>query len=151
MREDMPAVIVERPRRGLRRCSRGVPGERNASIDVLPTKEGMRRRHTMNGTRRALNENLRPLERYLRKQVGRPWNAVYRDISARLRPTSAVQLHVRQHLWDYVERHVVHDASGRLCGATAGILGRISPLRPGQLYVDPVHGLLCCVRGGRTG
>jgi hypothetical protein len=149
MRQDMPAVIVERPRWGLRHCSRGVPGERNASIEVLPTKEGMRRRHTLNGTRRELNENLRPLERYLRKQVGRPWNAVYRDICARLRPTSAVQLHVRQHLWDYVERDVTLDAAGRVCGSTASFTGEILPLRPGQLFAHPTHGLLCCVRRRR--
>ncbi len=149
MRHDMPKVIVERPRQGLRRSSRGVPSEKNVSVESLPTKEGIRRRHTLNGTRRSLNENLNPLERYLRGQVGRPWNAVYRDICARLRPTSAVQLHVRQHLWDYVERGVVIDAAGRVCPSTAGFAGVIVELRPGELFVHPEHGLLCCVRRRR--
>ena len=149
MRHDMPAVIVERPRWGVRRSSRGVPSEKNTSIDALPTKEGMKRRHTLNGTRRELNENSRPLERYSRHQVGRPWNAVYREICARLRPTSAVQLHVRQHLWDYVKRDVMVDELGRVCKMTAALMGTIGALRRGTSYVHPVHGLLCCVRRGR--
>ena len=149
MRHDMSKVIVERPRQGLRCSSRGVPSEKNASDDALPTKEGIKRRHTLNGTRRSLNENLKPLERYLRRQVGRPWNAVFRDICSRLRPTSAVQLHVRQHVWDYVERDVIVDAFGRVCMSTVGFTGEILALRQGTLFVHPEHGLLCCVRRRR--
>jgi hypothetical protein len=36
--------------------------------------------------RPALNENLNPLKRYLHAQVGRPWNKVYAEIAARIRP-----------------------------------------------------------------
>ncbi len=48
------------------------------------------------------NENLAPLRRYLERQVGRQWDKVYSEIAERLRPTSTVQQHVRDHLSDFV-------------------------------------------------
>ena len=49
-----------------------------------------------------LNENLAPLRRFLERQVGRPWGKVYAEIAERLKPTSTVQQHVRDHLADFV-------------------------------------------------
>ena len=114
MRKDMAKVIVERPRRG----SRGPfkHGRRkNIPLDALPTKTGIRRsEHGAGRELRELNEHLGPLKRYLRKQVGRRWDDVYRDISENLRVTNAVQQHVRDHVRMEVE-------AGRGGGQGAGV------------------------------
>ncbi|HKP29711.1 MAG TPA: hypothetical protein VJU15_09915 [Gemmatimonadales bacterium] len=144
MRSDMHKVIVERARRGGRVATR--PG-RHRDYDDLPAREGMRRRHVLAGSEKALNEHLAPLERYLRKQVGRPWNAIYRDINRRLRPDSAVQLHVRQHIGDFVEFNVELGARGVVHGAVHARFGAGRfPLRAGTMYVHPNTGLLALVR-----
>jgi len=88
MREDMPKVIVERARRGDCRARKG----RARSLDELPSKEGMRRRYAVSGDWKELNENLAPLRRYLERQVGRPWNKVYSEISLRLRVGSDLEI-----------------------------------------------------------
>lgn len=116
MRPDMHKVIVERERLGTRDPSRPPPWEKNADLDDLPTKEGMRKRHLAAGSTRQLNENLAPLKRYLRQQVGRPWDVVYGEISRSLRPTSAVKQHVRDHLWDFVQRHASIGPNGEVYG-----------------------------------
>jgi hypothetical protein len=133
----MAKVIVERPRIGGHGRRKG----RDQPLDALPTKEGMKRGH---GDHKMLNENLQPLRRYLHKQVGRPWNKVYADLSKHVRVDNPVQQHVRDHVWQEVERHVVFDAEGRPC-AKREFRNGILPLRPGELYVAPHTGLLCRV------
>lgn len=132
MRPDMAKVIVERPRRleGFSRKGRVLPP------DDLASHEGMRLRHVRNWGGKVLNENLAPLRRYLERQVGRPWNKVYAEISAHLRPTSAVQQHVRDHVQDFVAvnpRRLAHQLRQR-----PG-----SDLWHQPFYVDPRTGLLC--------
>jgi hypothetical protein len=61
----------------------------------LPMKAGYR-------DLKSLNENLRPLERYLSRQVNRPWDMVYRDMCAVIDGRSAVQRHILEHLRQYV-------------------------------------------------
>ena len=148
MRRDMHKVIVERPRLGGRGPHRGTPWEKNADLDDLPTKEGARKRHLARGSAKGLNENLAPLKRYLRKQVGRPWNAVYRDISARLKAGNAVQQHVRAHLWDFVNRNVTITDDGEILRAPPHWPWRTA-LRVGELFVHPRTGLLVAVKQRR--
>lgn len=130
MRPDMARVIVERPRIPDPNPRRG----RTVPLDDLPKQQGMRRPYAPNG--KVLNENLKPLRRYLEKQVGRPWDKVYAEISAHLRPTSAVQQHVRDHLHDFV-------------AVTPRRLANQLRQRPGSdlwyqpFYVHPRTGLLC--------
>ena len=148
MRPDMHKVIVERPRRGSSGPFRQGRGTKNARLDDLPSKQGLRRRYL--GTElRSLNENLAPLKRFLRKQVGRPWNKVYSEISARLRATSAVQQHVRDHVWGYVERHARIGKDGLVYGSPRFLRWGKVPLQPGDLYVHPTTGLLMAVKRRR--
>jgi hypothetical protein len=102
MRPDMFKVIVERPRRG----------HHDAGELRLPRDD---RAKVPNGRGRGskqLNENLAPLARFLRRNVGRPWSAVYSEICAGLSVRSAVQKHVRDHLKDLVRLKVYeHDGS----------------------------------------
>jgi hypothetical protein len=98
MREDMAKVIVERPRIRPFSSRKG----RRRDPDDLPFREGFRRGASLRGDRKQLNENLKPLRRYLERQVGRPWDKIYSEIAAHLRADSAVQQHVRDHLRDFV-------------------------------------------------
>jgi hypothetical protein len=91
MRADMAKVIVERPRRGGQGSRKG----RIRNFELLPTKEGMRRRWT---DLKSLNENLAPLRRFLVSRVGRRWDAVYAELNEHLALRNAVQQHVRTHL-----------------------------------------------------
>ena len=96
MRQDMFKVIVEKPRRGARfRVNRN----RLAGAEDLPTRIGYKRFRALNRTRtKSLNENLRPLEKYLIRQAGRPWNKVYSEICETLDAGHTVKQHVREHL-----------------------------------------------------
>jgi len=104
------------------------------ALEDLPKQQGMRRPYVPNG--KALNENLAPLRRYPDRQVGRPWNKVYSEISARLRARSAVQQHVRDHLHDFVAVK-----PRRLVGLIRQRPGSDLWFQP--YYVDPRTGLLC--------
>jgi hypothetical protein len=96
MRPDMSKVIVERPR------LRGGRGKKHralvADLDA-PLHQGMRRVHK---NLKCLNENLNPLQRFLGSRVGKYWPKVYAEICENLRPSSTIQQHVRDHLFDFV-------------------------------------------------
>jgi hypothetical protein len=102
MRKDMSKVIVERPRVG-HSNKRVRPGRTRPLEDE--EGEPLRARAPARSKpikTKYLNENLAPLKRYLAAQVGRPWNKVFSEISANLKPTSTVQQHVRDHVEDFV-------------------------------------------------
>lgn len=142
MRQDIYKVIVERPRRGGKSGREAPPP---MDLEDSPRQEGLRRRHR---NRKWLNENLRPLERYLAAQVGRPWNKVYSEICACIDRRDTVQRHVHQHLDDYVKTDVVADGdvilamNGRFGYAPVGDLIWL------RFYVDPRTGLLCLNKRG---
>jgi hypothetical protein len=134
MRDDMARVIVERPRHQ----GRGTRKGRARPPEDLPKQEGVRRQHILNGGRRWPNENLAPLRRYLDKQVGRPWDKVYAEISAGLSPDNVTHRHVRDHLEDFV---AIKPRRGIRSSYHWG--GRRSAdLWHQPLYVDPRDGIL---------
>jgi hypothetical protein len=117
MREDMAKVIVERPRHG-----GGVrfPRSSVAVRDELPMedawkRQSIRRPWTATSCYKGLNENLAPLRRYLRANLGRPWNKVYSEVCQRINRNSAVQMHVWQHLMLEVctDPHIVRGDVGQ--------------------------------------
>ncbi len=137
----MARVLVERARGGprvrLKRRKRHQGLERNP--EASPEREPMSRGR---GTK-WLNEHLGPLERYLRSQVGRPWDKVYSEISERLRPTNAVQQHVRDHLADFVITETwVEDGEPMGRGPRQTPIALKAPHHRAQFYVDPRCGLL---------
>lgn len=131
MRTDMFKVIVERPR-GYKGSETRADRRRN-DFDG-PQFLGMRAGYGY----RALNENLRPLQRYLRSQVGRPWSKVYSEIARTIDRRNTVQQHVYQHIEDFVAVKVAWQ-DGRLVDLDA--YGGIKELSQ-ELYVDPRTGLL---------
>ena len=88
---------------------------------------------------KSLNENLAPLLRFLRRRVGRPWDRVYAEITERVSGDSAVQRHILEHVFDFVERNV-RTIDGVLCHS-AQWLG-VRPLESRALYVCPRTGYL---------
>jgi len=142
MRDDMAKVIVERPRWG---AGWGRKGRRPRSLADYPSREGMRFR----GRSKFLNENLAPLKRFLRKQVNRPWDKVYGEIRARIKPGNTVQEHILTHVQDFIFLDVfrVEPSSANVCGL-ARTSGRVfvRPVRPGDLYVDPDDGIIKLAR-----
>jgi hypothetical protein len=129
MRPDMSHVIVERPRLRDGRTRKGRP----RPADDLPHHEGMRRPHIVGGSAKRLNENLAPLRRYLERQIGRPWDQVYSEISVCLRADNAVQQHVRDHLRDFVA--VTPRRLARTWRSTGASWHQ-------RFYVDPEDGIL---------
>ncbi len=136
MRKDMYKVIVERPRRG-----GGFRSEIPAPDDPddSPKQEGLKRRHR---SRKWLNENLRPLERFLASQVGRPWDKVYAEICAGIDRRNTVQQHIHQHLQDFVAIRTVMIDGVPHAMRTWGGLEPIAGSRGPKFYVDPRTGLL---------
>lgn len=136
MRTDMYKVIVERPRKW-----KGADADANRRRQDFegPQFLGMRAGHG----RPALNENLNPLRRYLRAQVGRPWNKVYGEISANIDRRNTVQLHIFAHLDDLIAIQVE-----RRDGHWVDLKRPIVSYRSGkveirqELYVDPRTGLI---------
>lgn len=135
MRHDMYKVIVERPRHG----RYGVRGElRCRDFEESP------RQASLSAYRRtkSLNENLRPLERFLQAQVDRPWNKVYAELCAGIDRRNTVQQHILQHVEDFVAVRVV-SIDGQLgwirsWGAPQPLQQRWAP----RLFVDPASGVL---------
>lgn len=143
MREDMYKVIVERPRYFKRDDG---PATRRRNDSDGPKQLGMR----VGYGRPLLNENLSPLQRYLRAQVGRPWNKVYSEIASSIDRRNTVQEHIYQHIDDFIATRVelrgdlIVDLRHRY-----GFARSHSAIRQ-ELYVDPRTGLIRRNEGYRS-
>jgi hypothetical protein len=135
MREDMYKVIVERPRRWKDGYA--------AATRLRNDYSGPTRLRTRAGYGyRSLNENLAPLRRYLRAQVGRPWVKVFSEICANIDRRNTVQQHIHQHIRDFIAVDV-----GFGDGQLVDLANRLTFVPSGsgihqQLYVDPHTGLI---------
>jgi hypothetical protein len=135
MREDMYKVIVERPRRG--KCGDAAAVRLRRDFDG-PTKLGMRAGY---GSRN-LNENLAPLRRYLRAQLGRPWNKVFSEICAEIDRRNTVQQHIHQHIRDFIAIDVEVREGQLVDLAPRWRFLRSDPGISQEFYVDPYSGLI---------
>jgi len=146
MRGDMHKVIVERPRPGSGCSFRKGDPLRKVEWEELPAIESMKVRHA---DRRSFNENLKPLRRWLERQVKRPWDRVYSEACEVIKPTSTVRNHVKIHLLEFVHRDVVlvnglpHTIQRWSGGGYTELLDR-------GLYVHPVSRLLRCHQRRRS-
>jgi hypothetical protein len=144
MREDMSKVIVERPRMRIPKPYRShYPRASLRSAwrddDDAPRREGMGRGYRY----KWLNENLAPLQRFLRSRVGRPWDKVFSEMSRHISLDSAVKKHVLQHLHEFVAQKT-REIDGQLY--EIDLYGRVVPFwqnrRRARLYVCSRTGLL---------
>jgi len=138
---DLQKVIVERPRRGSfirgQNTALRLRGRRLAeAVDAGEDYDSGSPRASSARRDKRLNENLEPLRRYLRRQVGRPWRNVLGEIRAVIDTRSAIGLHVLQHVPDLVSIHtflkdgVVYERRWSWGWPATG------------LYVHPVSGIL---------
>lgn len=143
MRSDMYKVIVERPRKG--KGNYTAARRRRDDLDG-PRQLGIRAGY--NHVR--LNENLRPLERFLRGQVGRPWTKVYGEISAGIDRRNTVQQHIFAHLDDLIATQVEwRDGRWVDLKHPRHCFLHLRGLRQ-PLYLDPRTGLICANKEYRS-
>jgi hypothetical protein len=132
-------VIVERPRWGSRFAAPVKLKKDHTDQSHIGLK-----RHAWHRARivKSLNENLRPLVRFLRSRVGRPWDEVFSEICAGLDTGSTVKMHVRQHLEDFVAVRISQGRHGEwlLDGLPLDRGGH--RFYPRDFYVDPEDGVL---------
>ena len=136
MRSDMQKVIVERPRRGSRLPSRGTarrirPVEVDEDFDSGPNRAPSAR------WEKSFNEPLKPLWRFLRSNLGRPWDKVYAEIRSRVDGRGVLGNHVLDHLHWEVDVNCYQEGREILA---AGVFGWIRPVD--GFYVHPKSGLL---------
>jgi hypothetical protein len=149
MREDIAKVLVERPRyRGYgkammrahrRRTRQAMRQDGDIEIDC---PRGVRSIHVRRVGKRGpkgLNENLRPLCRFIGKNVGRRWDDVLSEIMQRLNLNNAVQYHVWQHT--VLMRGIIVVNARRYQGVLL-VGGTAQSIRRRERYVDPDTGLV---------
>ena len=85
MRSDMAKVVTERPRRGhgnpSKKWGRRLRKHEYDAEDHGPTRAAIARRHQYGWNAKEFSDLLGPLRRYLHKQVGRPWDKVWSEIT----------------------------------------------------------------------
>lgn len=142
MRPDMHEVLIERPRRGARFKTRRNNKPRVTEWDG---EDGYGRDYRPNPLRtKYFDDFLQPLKRWLRRQVGRPWDKVWSELCAGIDARSTVGKHLMDHARLEVEQTCRLDADGKpvmLSGRNR--LRRLGWIRPEGLYVHPRTGLLC--------
>jgi len=145
----MAQVIVERPRHGSRMPSRK-KGYRKFTQSV-PLEDQPRREPMLGhwrGLWKSLNEHLGPMRRFLRSNIGRPWNKVHQALCEHVSFNNAVQAHVLSHIDQYVHRHVeVIDSSHVHLKLPRWYYGH--RLQQGEMYICPCTGLLKAVRSDK--
>lgn len=145
MRPDMHKVVIERPRwnPGPNKYGRRA----NLPDELQPKFEGMKRPYS---NRKGLTDLLGPLKRWLRSQVGRPWNDVYSEACAVIKPDSIIRAHVKTHLLEFVERHTfMHQGKVSILDQSyhgRGIIA-VTERRYGWnlFFVHPETGVLCAI------
>lgn len=120
MRNDMDRVVTERPRTGGRGKTRNrfnkifTPDKRyNQSDeewdyleDERPTKATGRRKAVVDGDFKVFSDLINPLIRFLRSNVGRPWDKVWSEICAVLKGSGVQAQHIKDHIKMEVDGHV---------------------------------------------
>jgi hypothetical protein len=133
MRRDMARVIIERPRDG------GAPARAprtRVDFEDVSERAPMKPRPM---DRKSQTDLWGPLRRFLRANVGRPWNTVWSEICEQADHRSVAGMHLRGHVHDLVETRPM--MRGKTAYSSTGRqLGR-------GFYVDPRTGLLCRRRG----
>lgn len=139
MRSDMHEVLIERPRRGLRlktrRGNKPRVREWTGSEDDYAHSYRPKQQRTKH-----FDDLLSPLRRWLRHQVGRPWDKVWSELCSGIDSRSVVGQHLLEHVRWEVTIDCAYDPARRRVVTKEHRRGH--DLVYG-LYVDPRHCLLC--------
>lgn len=95
MRTDMAQLLVETPRRHAGEFFKTHRRKANHDPESAPTKQGMRKPYV---ERKEFGEYFAPLKGFLRKNVGRPWDKVFSELSQSLHGGGTVIDHTKMHL-----------------------------------------------------
>ena len=118
MRSDMAKVVTERPRRGhgnwSKKWGRRLGKNEYDAEDHGPKRAPIARRHQYGWNAKEFSDLLGPLRRYLRTQVGRPWNKVWSEMTRNLDSRSLSGQHIFDHIHWEVEQHVSLSPDGQL-------------------------------------
>ena len=146
MRTDMGRVVIERPRKGSSNKSpkiRHFPGRINAEGDYDGLSRLPSSRYKIYGfvpkiLDKSFTDVLGPLRRYLRKNVGRPWDKVHGEAKRVLKAGGWGVQHVFEaHFLAEVDREVYQHENGTLVSCRYRFLQRVE-----GFYVHPKTGLL---------
>lgn len=143
MRNDMAKVVTERPRRGHSEPSKKW-GRRLSKAEYVLDDHGasrapIARRRQYGSNWKEFSDLLGPLRRYLRAQVGRPWDKIWSEITQTLDSRSLTGQHIFDHIRWEVEQEAWIGDDGRLYHKRRW--GSIELLT--GLFVHPVSGILC--------
>src|SRR5215510_13817018 len=111
----MSKVVIERPREG-----HGLPSrktrlrvrryEPDKEYDDLPSRvSGSRSKYIRSREVKYFSDLIGPLRRFLRKNVGRPWDQVYSEMKIHLDDRKVAGRHIFEHVGDMVETHAFID------------------------------------------
>jgi hypothetical protein len=142
----MDKVIVERPRIGSRAKSRKKGYRKyiaSTPMEELPKREPMLGR--WRGRDKWLNEHLGPMRRFLRSNVGRPWEKIHQDLCEHISFDNAVQSHVLDHIFDFVNEHATVIRSCTVY-AQWRWTGNVRKLSVGEMYICPKSRILKVVK-----
>lgn len=139
----MHKVIAERPRREFGYARNGARA--NLPDELLPKSEGIKRPHLGRKMQTAL---LGPLHRWLRSQVGRPWNDVYSEACSVIKPNSVARMRLKTQLLEFVQRHTFMRDGKVWCYFSDCCTAWEMPVtkltgRRSWFYVHPEKGSLC--------
>lgn len=160
MRADMSRVLITRPRYKSLGCTDKNPDSiksRRMSkshdvefLDSLPRRQKMKPGNFgPYAARKELNDYLSPLIRFLNANIGRNWDKVYAEIREGISPNSTIQMHILQHVEDFVHKNVTVEY-GRVYLTHAHSYQPIRLYHTGwTFYVNPSTNILCRPRDRR--
>lgn len=162
MKKFFAKIVTEKPRRGSfarsnkygRRLTRDeVIAEHDAIVvgsadDGAPMQVAAHRakmaRHSQYGwDAKEFSDLLGPLRKYLRKQVGRPWDKIYSEMNQSLDKRTVAGLHIWDHVLLEVETHTYLGEDGKTVYPCPKWMDERNSMPAAGLYVHPRTGLLC--------
>ncbi|MDZ7991639.1 MAG: hypothetical protein RM022_029365 [Nostoc sp. EfeVER01] len=142
-------IVIERPRGGRRISLKKVTGFKKQLYKITQDaiQDGLLNPYLIKPTNKSkyLSDHLGPLRRFLRSQVGQPWNEVYSQLCQRLDPSTMAGQHVIDHVWDYVERYVEIIDGGFYSKPYQGYGNQLDTSYRDRFYIHPETGILCAV------
>lgn len=141
-------IVIERPRSGRRISQKKVTGYKKALYKITQDaiEDGLFGSYLIKNRWRTkyFSDNLSPLRRWLRSQVGKPWDSAYSELCQKIETKTLAGQHLLSHLWQMVEREVIF-VDGL---PYSHHRHRINPLGywREELYVHPETGILCLAK-----
>jgi len=109
----MHKLLCEQPRVGRHSRCAGGSVYKNQKTENLPTKESMKNSKAWGGYDKSFGDHLKPLYRWIHKQVGRKWNDVYAEI-VRCTPKGMHRNHVIEHVFAWVTLYRLLNKDGEI-------------------------------------